>query len=267
MIRTTTVRVVTWNLWHRFGPWKRRQAAIVATLRLLKADVICLQEVWRDRENRDFGGALANELGMECSYTYCWTLGELDVGNAVLSSWPIKQQVELLLPGPVTSTTPRRLVTWTQIAGPRGELPVYVTHLAHDYHDSALRQEQVRSIAGFVAETANCSFPPVIGGDLNADPSCDEIRMLTGRTSVPVPGLFFHDVWDVTGRGPGITWSNGNPHARTSLAPDRRIDYVLVGASGPEGVGHPVAASVAGSKPVDGMVPSDHYAVVADLRY
>ena len=144
---------------------------------------------------------------------------------------------------------------------------MYATHLAHEYHASALRQAQVRSIADLVAATANGSFPAVIAGDLNADPSCDEVRMLTGRAAVPVPGLVFHDSWDLAGRGPGHTWSNRNPHARSSLGPARRIDYVLVGATGPEGVGHPVRARLAGTSAVGGTLPSDHYAVVADLRY
>jgi endonuclease/exonuclease/phosphatase family metal-dependent hydrolase len=92
--------------------------------------------------------------------------------------------------------------------------------------------------------------------------------MLTGRTDVPVPKLVFQDAWEVAGdRSPGHTWSNANPHARRDLEPDRRIDYVLVGWPKQGGAGQVVDCRVVGADPVGGVVPSDHYAVVADLRY
>ena len=104
-------------------------------------------------------------------------------------------------------------------------------------------------------------------GDLNADPIADEIRMLTGRAAVPVPRLVFFDAWEVAGDGPGYTWSNANPFAARDLEPERRIDYVLVGWPKERGAGHVVAATVEGVDPVGGVHPSDHYAVMAELRY
>ncbi len=38
----TRLRVLTWNIWWRFGPWERRRPAIGATLARLDADVIAL---------------------------------------------------------------------------------------------------------------------------------------------------------------------------------------------------------------------------------
>src|SRR5258708_680863 len=73
------------------------------------------------------------------------------------------------------------------------------------------------------------SVPPVVGGDLKGAPDSDEVRMLTGRPSVPEPKLVFHDAWEVAGEGAGHTWSNQNPYAVKDLEPDRRIDYVMVG--------------------------------------
>ena len=42
----TRVRVLSWNIWWRYGPWEARRPAIAATLPQLDADVVCLQEVW-----------------------------------------------------------------------------------------------------------------------------------------------------------------------------------------------------------------------------
>ena len=52
-----------------------------------------------------------------------------------------------------------------------------------------------------------------------------------------------------------------------ALLPDKRIDYILVGRPRRGGAGHVVGCAIAGVEPVDGVVASDHYAVVADLRY
>jgi len=49
--------------------------------------------------------------------------------------------------------------------------------------------------------------------------------------------------------------------------PDRRIDYLLVGRPRRAGAGHVVRCSLAGTEAIKGVVPSDHYGVVADLRY
>ena len=53
-----------------------------------------------------------------------------------------------------------------------------------------------------------------------------------------------------------------------TLEPDTRIDYILVGWPKLGGCGHVVDVEVAGDRPgTDGLFPSDHFAVVADLRY
>jgi endonuclease/exonuclease/phosphatase family metal-dependent hydrolase len=82
-----------------------------------------------------------------------------------------------------------------------------------------------------------------------------------------VPRQAFLDVWEVAGEGPGHSWTVANPYAALDLEPSRRIDYVFVGYPRRGGAGHAVAARLAGLEPVDGVVPSDHLAVVADLRY
>ena len=50
------------------------------------------------------------------------------------------------------------------------------------------------------------------------------------------------------------------------LEPDRRIDYVLVGWPKAGGRGQVLDVEVVGVEAVDGMVPSDHYGVLATLR-
>ncbi len=46
-----------------------------------------------------------------------------------------------------------------------------------------------------------------------------------------------------------------------------RIDYILIGWPRRGGVGSATSARLGGDTPHDGVVPSDHYAIIADLRH
>ena len=105
-----------------------------------------------------------------------------------------------------------------------------------------------------------------MGADLNAVPWSDEVRLLTGASAVPVPGLAFTDCWEHAGDGsPGWTWAATNPYLADSAMPNRRLDYLLVSWPRPRPAGNPVRCWLAGVEPVAGVQPSDHHAVVADL--
>ena len=92
--------------------------------------------------------------------------------------------------------------------------------------------------------------------------------MMTGLTTCPVEGLVFHDAWvGAGGGGPGYTWDNANPYVVAEFEPDRRIDYILVGRPEARGAGHVVDCRIAGNEPMGGVWPSDHHAVLAELRY
>jgi endonuclease/exonuclease/phosphatase family metal-dependent hydrolase len=45
---STHVRIATWNIWARYGPWPERAPVIESTLREIDADIVGLQEVWDD---------------------------------------------------------------------------------------------------------------------------------------------------------------------------------------------------------------------------
>ncbi len=262
----TTMRVVTWNLWWRFGPWEERQPAIVDWLRRIDADAIALQEVWDDGESNQ-AEILAGELGYEFTYEAHLDLDGAQFGNAVLSRWPITgTESRGYVDGGATGE--QRLVLRADIDGPRGPFQVFGTHLNWRLDHSAARQEQVRQLCEFVAESRPRYYPAILCGDFNADPDSDEIRMLTGQAAVPVDKIVFLDAWRTGGDGgAGSTWSTANPFAAAGLEPDRRIDYVFTGWPRMGGAGHVLHAEVAGNAPVAGVWPSDHYAVVADLRY
>jgi endonuclease/exonuclease/phosphatase family metal-dependent hydrolase len=255
-------------VWWRFGPWEARAVAVEAVVRAEDPDVLCLQEVWGLGDGTSFAGVLAEALGYHHVFSWRRDWDGVRFGNAVLSRWPLMRSDERPLPA-TPDTEEHRTVVMAEVDGPRGPFQVFCTHLNWRLDHSAVRQEQVRAVAEFVADARPRTYPPILCGDMNADPMSDEMRMLTGRAAVPVEKLLFHDAWEVAGPpgDPGFTWSNDNPYAVLDLEPSRRIDYVFAGWPKAGGAGHVVSCHVAGTDPVDGVVPSDHYAIVAELRY
>ncbi len=270
------LKVLTWNIWWRFGPWEQRQPAIATTLKRIDADIIALQEVW-SHEATNQAAELAAELGYQHVFAPSKDFGETSpdnyyekgfgLGNALLSRWPIKRHDSIMLHGK-KETGEGRGALFAEIDGPRGLIPAFSTHFNWKFEHSHIRQQQATDLARFVDSMRPWSFPPIVCGDFNADPSSEEIRMLKGLTTCPVEGLFFHDAWSVAGGdGAGITWDNVNPYVVEELEPNRRIDYILVGRPEARGAGHIVDCRVTGNEPIVGVWPSDHHAVSAELRY
>jgi endonuclease/exonuclease/phosphatase family metal-dependent hydrolase len=104
-------------------------------------------------------------------------------------------------------------------------------------------------------------------GDLNAEPDSDEIRLLGGLLTEPVvPGQVLVDAWRYADPGdPGFTWDRRNGYQAETTLPDSRIDFILVGM-GKGTRGRVLGARLAGTAPVDGVWPSDHFAVIAELE-
>ena len=280
---------MTWNLWWRFGPWEERFAAIVATIAAEDPDVVCLQELWASDGSvspaADQAELLANALGMHWARTESPYWNGYSFSNAVLSRWPISDPITHVLPDHKGKPSHRRALLCTVTpAIPKGSDPgigafkVVSTHFEFRFDRSTTRQAQSRSIAELVAEhrlDPETTFPVIVGADTNALPSSEEMRSLTGLSEPPVRGLIFHDCWalagdETSGHAPGDaaghTWSDRNPYLANASWPRRRIDYLLVSWPHPKGIGTPTKCWLSGTSAVNGIMPSDHYAVVADLR-
>lgn len=266
------VRVVTWNLWWRLGNWEWRASAIAEILEGLRPDLVCLQEVWQ--EGGDNQAALLGErLGMTSAFARDRTEDEVDQGVALLSRWPLADVASRTLPVP-SDVRDANVALRAVVEGPRGPLLLATTHLIPYPHRSEWRERQIRALVDFVAEghprATDHHGRSIVAGDFNAPPDSDEIRLLTGRRSPHAPGWVFLDAWETAGDGtPGYTMAKANPNSAPLLLPDLRWDYIFVRwpSGRPGGLGHPVCAEVAGGQAKNGVIPSDHYAVVADLRY
>lgn len=270
------MRVLTWNVWWRFGPWEERQKAILTVLRDLRPDVVGLQEVWACG-GENLAEWLASSLGMHWTWAASrapegWQrrIGDstVDIGNAVLSRWPITEHARAELPFR-EGDDDGRLALYARIDAPEHQVPFFTTHLTSAVDASAVRCRQVAALAEFVtARSRGYDFPPVVTGDFNAFPDSDEVRLFGGYKTAPaVPGQVFLDAWEYADPAqPSVTWDAANPYVAAGFEPSARVDYIHTGLPGPRGLGSVSAVRRAGDEPVDGVWPSDHAAVLADLR-
>ena len=234
------MRLVTWNVWWRFGDdWERRQPAIATMLRDLRPDVVGLQETWAEQVDR-----LGSELGMHAAEveTTIPPPPDHELGVGLLSRWPIAAVEERLLPAAHRPPPPAMLAT---IEHPSGPLRVIVacTEWEPELADDHLAQTTALARLG----------ADVLLADLNAPPGSLLLAPFDGAMT---------DAYAAAGGDPdAATLPSSLPiaplEARHLL--DRRIDHIMVS----DGL-TPQRAFVAGG-PVDGVQPSDHYPVVADV--
>ena len=263
----STIRVVTWNVWGRYGAdCEARQAALEQTLEQTAPDLVCLVEAWRQGDSTQ-PGRVAARLGLaHHRFVGDWEQEDWVSGVGFVSRWPMAEPLRRPLRAEDGSGFGEAV--HVAVAGERGPIQLFAVMLDYPLDASGLRQHQVRQLVQFIAETASRRDPILVCGDFNAGPDSDEIRMLTGRSAPAAPGMVFYDAWEVAGDGsPGFTWSNRNPLAAIGLYPDRRFDYIFSAWPRRGGAGHPTGCSLLGVRAPGEQQVSDHYGLAADLRY
>ena len=264
--------VLSLNLWNDDGPWPERRERVREWIDRLAPDVIGFQEALRSPQ-RDQVAELLDDRGYQLAYapaTRFWRetspFHHGDFGNAIASRFPILESEAIALPD--AGDGEQRSALSATLAAPFGPLSFTCTHLHWKFRHGEVRERQVQAVCDLVLRRrVPGGFPSILVGDFNAEPESAEIRYVTGLQSLGGRSVAFLDAWGRVGSGSGITWSNQNAYARCNLEPDRRIDYVLVGWPKAGGAGHAVHCEVVGIESVDGVVPSDHYGVLAELRY
>lgn len=271
------MRVLTLNCWNISPPYDARIALIREGIERLAPDVIGMQEIIVRRDGFDMGADVLSGLGYQTVFGAAFRWSEAGgplphddegdaFGNLVASRWPIERSAVHALPG--VETGERRSVVAALVAAPFGRLAFLTTHFNWRLHHGYVRERQAIALAALVREWASAAeVPPVVTGDLNAEPDSTEIRYLCGLQSLAGTSTYLQDAWRLAGDGgPGHTWDNANPFAAVSFEPSRRIDYVLVGPPDAAGRGVIESARLALHEARDGVHPSDHFGVVVDVR-
>lgn len=237
------------------GPdyWPQRRDHFIDTLRDADADIIGTQELhkvqgdyivqklplyaWFGVDRR--GGHEDEHMGV---FFRRDRLRVVDLGNFWLSETP-------QVPGSISWNHPfPRMVTWglfERIADGR-QFYLLNTHFDYRPEDREARRRMAEAVAAHI-ETLPADTPVVVTGDFNATPDEPAYRILTAGLA---------DAWTATDNRSG---PEGTFHAFKGKA-DRRIDWVLS-----RGFDTRQVWTIADSRA--GRYPSDHFPVVADLRF
>jgi endonuclease/exonuclease/phosphatase family metal-dependent hydrolase len=264
------VRVLTWNVWWRFGPaWRERQPVLLRRLREADADVIALQECWGDSSTTQ-AHEFAAALGMHAGFAAPGLppapyppespdQAEVEVGIGVVSRWPLTsiRAVDL----PARHRTPAPVAAVAEVAHPAGPLHVVIACLEWEPAYTDDRIAQAHAVVDLATDPAtDGSLPVILCGDLNAAPDSPVLR--------PVYDVLI-DTWSAGGGDPGVTTlPSDHPHAPLELTEliDRRIDHIFI-RPGQPGVQLAVESVAVLGDAVDGLHPSDHLGVVCDLTW
>lgn len=246
-----TLTVVTLNLWHDQRDWPKRLAVILAKLREVRPDVLCLQEVLQHGGLRNQAETLADSLGYHVHFTSVDSVHHVKrYGNAILTRHPVLHAGGRNLAPP----DDYRTVAHVRIDFHGQMIDVYNTHLHHTPEGGAIRMTQVRDLLAFVDTTLG-DGAVVLAGDFNADLDTPELRLL-------VPGYedAFKSVHPAAGRADAATYNpifGSDPGA---------IDHVFVSKGGSPGLLPRACDIVFRSAGADSVWASDHFGVVARLE-
>ena len=240
--------VLTLNLWNVSAPLAPRMAALVAGLKMLRPDIVCLQEVADDPGTRQRQSALAAEA---CGLPHAVDNGQL----SILSRFPVERSCSVALPE-VPEDEPRQaLMAGMRIDG-RSVLIVN-THLCWRLEWLAERKAQVDVLLPAIERYGTADQAKILCGDFNDDPDSPALRAVRDSR------IGFHDTFaDCRPGDIGITWSRQNPYVHPSTTRDQRIDYIFAA-----GDLAPKDCSVVFDGSNGLALASDHYGVFGTLEF
>lgn len=259
---------MVWNVWGRSGGnWRRREESILATLQTYRPDVLGLVESWSG-DGTDQPRRLAVPCGMHAAWAptslppplpYADQNG-IEIGLGLLSRWPILTAERHELPNEQRGG-PAPAALLATLDHPRGPLHVIVSCTEWEPHFAGDHLAQCRRLAALATDQRlDGPLPVLLLADLNADPAQAELAPLLDAMV---------DTWTAAGADPAaVTLDSALPFAPTEAVKqiDRRIDHVLARAGRPGLALSVSGAFLAGDRPIEGVYPSDHYAVGVDLE-
>jgi len=258
-----TICLLDLNIWNYNEPWSARRNLIVELIREANADVVALQEIqcrsWLDDPGHQAAQIRARLPEFELIWhpAHYWApgwgdnLGEKWEGLAILSRYPIvDQRFRQLTRRREDGASPwLRGVLGGLVRSPDGPFWLFSTHR------SGKRSYAATEVLSFVDGTAS-GKPFVLTGDFNVTPDSVDIRFLTGQATIDGQRGKLVDAWAVARPG-----ESGETVLSWKVRPGKRIDYVLISPDVSV-----IGIRLAGDRPdSEGVYPSDHLALVADL--
>lgn len=254
--------IATFNTWNCQGSLDRRLPLMVSGLASLDVDVILLQEVFAQiPRGLNVAQRLANELNMDFAFTPARKkirlMGDAPLlchsGLAVLVKGSVKEHETVFLP-----EDPRdgeRLGQWVSVKTGNISIMVGNVHLSHLHGEDGLRESQLQALVNH-QDSKGRHDVCILGGDMN----------------LKADHAIFHRLQKTTGFQPTLFAQGQSPSTSLNALDDTGhapgvIDHLFVKAGKKALVAAQARAAL--NKPDDGpngLYPSDHMAIVADIE-
>ena len=203
--------VLSLNLWNVNEPLANRFSALAAGLKVLRPDIVCLQEVARDPRSARRQSELVAEV---CELPHTADQDAL----SILSRYPIVRSRSAALPE-APRDEPRQVLLAETLIDSR-PLLVANTHLAWRPEMTVERKAQVETLLAAIAR--HDTKAKLLCGDFNDGPDSPAMRMVSDS------GSGFRDAYVACHPDDsGFTWSLQNPYVDPSTTRGQRIDYIF----------------------------------------
>jgi endonuclease/exonuclease/phosphatase family metal-dependent hydrolase len=270
-----SIRVLTMNLWQRYGAWADRRAVIIEGIRRIQPDLVAFAE---SIKTDDYDQAV-DLLGSDFHVHHAKTRDPNGMGISVASRWTTTRVDEVnLTVSPRTEGFPcAALVAETQPPDSAGPL-LFVNHFPNWQLDFEHERElQALATARLVEErVGKVEMPVIVAGDFDADPDATSVRFWSGRHSLSGISVCYRDAWEsVHPNEPGPTFTPVNPLVKDGVVkgmqpfrdwPFRRIDYIFLRFGAHGGLAPDiVACERVFAEPVRGVWASDHFGLIAEF--
>ncbi|MEU4605761.1 endonuclease/exonuclease/phosphatase family protein [Kribbella sp. NPDC023972] len=265
-----TLRVATLNIWCRHGDWAARRDVLRDGFRLLKPDLIALQET----VVTDDSDQTAELFGDDYHVLHQGRRTPEGVGCSIVSRWPAVavEEIDLCVTERVDPQDFPGRSTAAEFDTPVG--PVLFVNHKPNWQVTYEHERELQAVAAARAIerlVAGRDLHVVLAGDFDARPETSSVRFWTGRQSLGDLSVNYQDVWEFAHPGDsGHTFTLENPlivaEADWGRIPPRRIDYIMVRCDvrGPTLRIH--SAERLFDRPVRGVFGTDHFGVIAELE-
>ena len=245
-----TLTVVTLNLWHDQRDWPKRLDVILAEMRRIRPDVLCLQEVLQNPNLRNQAETLGDSLG--CHVQFASVDGPerpKRYGNAVLTP----HRVVVGESRNLEPTDDYRAVAHVRFEWREHTIDAYSTHLHHTREGGTIRATQIRHLLAYVDSTRGRG-PTVIAGDFNSELGTPEMNLVTAHHLDA-----FRAVHPRASRAEAVTYN-----ARFGVDPGA-IDHIFVERKAATRLTPLACDAIFRTVGPDSVWASDHFGVVAKL--
>jgi endonuclease/exonuclease/phosphatase family metal-dependent hydrolase len=259
------LRVVTINTWKCDGPYAQRMDALAVGLAALEPDIVLCQEAfeavdgslstWRRLARALDVASVFHPMRRKVREVEGFPTDSFS-GLATLSRHPVLETTTVGLPEDPRDGPRAALVV--AVRTPHGLVRVANTHLTHLRDRDDLRLEQVRVLLASAPWRADADVR-LLGGDFNARPDHPLHTLLRDGSG----GWVGHDAFMARSAGSDQAGSTIRRRLSDGTRLEARVDYLYLGAGDSASV---EASRVVLDEPHQGVLPSDHFGVLVDLR-